>query len=79
MHADIYALYGRFERLPASEREVWIGGGVGISLFIAWLTDQSAGGFDKVTLFYFFTPGREFPSADPSHCPVPGGLLDCRA
>jgi predicted ferric reductase len=64
MYADIYAPYGRFRRLPASEREVWIGGGVGISPFIAWLTDQSAKNLDKVTLFYFFTPGREFPSAE---------------
>jgi hypothetical protein len=54
--------YGHFKRLLASKREVWIGGGIGISPFIAWLTDQSAKGFDKVTLFYFFTPGREFPS-----------------
>lgn len=64
MRADIYAPYGRFKRPSASKREVWIGGGVGISPFIAWLTDQSAGGFDKVTLFYFFTPGREFPSVE---------------
>lgn len=64
MYADIYAPYGRFRRPKASRREVWIGGGVGISPFIAWLTDQSAEGFDKVTLFYFFTPGREFPSAE---------------
>ena len=62
MHADIYAPYGRFKRLPASKREVWIGGGVGISPFIAWLTDQSAVNLNKITLFYFFTPGREFPS-----------------
>lgn len=64
MYADIYAPYGCFRRPKASRREVWIGGGVGISPFIAWLTDQSAEGFDKVTLFYFFTPGREFPRAE---------------
>jgi predicted ferric reductase len=62
MHVDTYAPYGHFKRLLASKREVWIGGGIGISPFIAWLTDQSAKDFDKVTLFYFFTPGREFPS-----------------
>ena len=64
MYADVYAPYGRFKRSTTAKREVWIGGGVGISPFISWLTDQSAGGFDKVTLFYFFTPGREFPSSD---------------
>ena len=63
MHAEIYGPYGRFERRPAP-REVWIAGGVGISPFIAWLGDADAGGFDHVTLFYFFTPGREFPSAE---------------
>jgi predicted ferric reductase len=64
MYADIYAPWGRFKRPAAAAREVWIGGGVGISPFISWLSDQSAGAFDKVTLFYFFTPGREFPSVD---------------
>lgn len=64
MFADIYGPYGRFKRPTAAEREVWIGGGVGISPFISWLADESAGHFDKVTLFYFFTPGREFPSSD---------------
>ena len=63
MFADIYAPYGRFKRPAAAGREVWIGGGVGISPFISWLSDESAGHFDKVTLFYFFTPGREFPSS----------------
>lgn len=61
MRADVYAPYGRFMRNGAAQREVWIGGGVGISPFIAWLQDQAVGGFDKVTLFYFYTPGREFP------------------
>src|SRR5690606_22150498 len=37
MHADVYAPYGRFERKPECEREIWIGGGVGISPFIAWM------------------------------------------
>lgn len=63
MHAEIYGPYGRFERHPG-RHEVWIAGGVGISPFIAWLDDPNAGGFDNVTLFYFFTPGREFPSAE---------------
>lgn len=61
MRADVYAPYGHFVRNAAAQREVWIGGGVGISPFIAWLQDRSGGGFDKVTLFYFHTPGREFP------------------
>ena len=62
MRADVFAPYGRFQRHPDAPREVWIGGGVGISPFIAWLRDEAAGHFDKVTLFYFHTPGREFPS-----------------
>lgn len=64
MHAEIYAPYGRFTRREGAEREVWIAGGVGISPFIAWLTAPDAAHLDRVTLFYFFTPGREFPSAD---------------
>ena len=62
MHADIYAPFGRFERPASGRREVWIAGGVGISPFIAWLTDTSAERAAAATLFYFFTPGREFPS-----------------
>lgn len=61
MHANLQAPFGRFERRPGAVREVWIGGGVGISPFIAWLKDQAQGGFDKVTLFYFHAPGRDFP------------------
>ncbi|WP_454828691.1 ferredoxin reductase family protein [Pseudoxanthomonas wuyuanensis] len=64
MHAEIHGPYGRFERRRRLRREIWIGGGVGISPFIAWLKDPQAGGFDKVTLFYFFTPGREFPAVE---------------
>ncbi|MGQ9427650.1 ferredoxin reductase family protein [Gilvimarinus sp. F26214L] len=63
MHADIYAPYGRFKRPDNGKREIWIGGGVGISPFVSWLQDDSANNFDRVTLFYFSTPGREFPSA----------------
>ena len=61
MHADVYAPYGGFERKPTCAREIWIGGGVGISPFIAWMRDDPAGRFDQVTLFYFYTPGRVFP------------------
>ena len=64
MHADIYAPYGRFQRHHEDKREVWIGGGVGISPFIAWLKDEDAANFERVTLFYFYTPGREFPSTE---------------
>lgn len=61
MHADVYAPYGRFGRRPKCAREIWIGGGVGISPFIAWMRDDQKGRFDQVTLFYFYTPGRVFP------------------
>lgn len=61
MYADVYAPYGRFERKPECKREIWIGGGVGISPFIAWMRDEQADRFDQVTLFYFFTPIRVFP------------------
>src|SRR5690606_466221 len=64
MHAEIYAPYGRFTRRTGAAREIWIAGGVGISPFIAWLTTPEAAELDRVTLFYFFTPGREFPSAE---------------
>lgn len=63
MHADIYAPFGRFSRPADGKREVWIAGGVGISPFIAWLTDEQQVALSRATLFYFFTPGREFPSA----------------
>lgn len=64
MYVDVYAPYGRFRRPQNARREIWIGGGVGITPFIAWLTDESAKDLGKATLFYFFTPGREFPSAE---------------
>ncbi|WP_414703835.1 ferredoxin reductase family protein [Povalibacter sp.] len=64
MRVDVYAPWGRFKRPATAKREIWIGGGVGISPFIAWLSDRSAPGFDRVTLFYFFSPGRDFPSID---------------
>jgi predicted ferric reductase len=63
MYADIYAPYGRFVRPARAEKEVWIAGGVGISPFLAWLTDEETNDLSHATLFYFFTPGREFPSA----------------
>lgn len=62
MHADIYGPYGRFRRATHAARELWIAGGVGISPFVAWLGDEDASGFDRVTLFYFYTPEREFPA-----------------
>jgi predicted ferric reductase len=64
MYAEVYAPWGRFKRLPSSRREIWIAGGVGISPFIAWLRSPEAGGFDKATLFYLYTPGREFPDIE---------------
>lgn len=62
MHANVYAPFGRFARPVETSREIWIAGGVGISPFISWLDDTSTA-CANVTLFYFFTPGREFPSA----------------
>jgi predicted ferric reductase len=64
MHADLYAPFGRFERLPDSRCEIWIGGGVGISPFVAWLSDADGKHFDRVSLFYFCSPGRDFPDVD---------------
>jgi predicted ferric reductase len=64
MYADVYAPFGRFRHAENARREIWIAGGVGITPFIAWLTDESATDLSKATLFYFFTPGREFPNAD---------------
>ena len=64
MHAEVYAPWGHFKRLPSSRREIWIAGGVGISPFIAWLRSPEADGFGKATLFYLYTPGREFPDID---------------
>jgi predicted ferric reductase len=73
MLADIYAPHGRFMRNTQAPREVWIGGGVGISPFVAWLKDSEATDFDRVTLFYFYTPGREFPEV-----PVLQSMADAR-
>jgi len=64
MHADVYAPYGRFERSANAGREIWIAGGVGISPFIAWLKDLQTKGLERVSLFYFYTPGRAFPDID---------------
>ena len=63
MIADIYAPYGRFKRPAHAQKEIWIGAGVGISPFIAWLQDPTAKGFDKATLIYCFNPSRAFPPA----------------
>lgn len=64
MHADVYAPFGRFTRKAEFPREIWIAGGVGISPFVAWLEDQAANEFEKVTLFYFYRPGYEFPGVE---------------
>jgi predicted ferric reductase len=65
MHAEVYAPYGRFQRnAAAGDAEVWIAGGVGLSPFIAWLQDDQAGEKNRVILFNFYTPGREFPGMD---------------
>lgn len=64
MYADIYGPYGRFARPARGLHEVWIAGGVGISPFLAWLTGEEQHGSSAATLFYFFTPGREFPSVE---------------
>lgn len=63
MIADLYAPYGRFKRPAHAQKEIWIGAGVGISPFIAWLQDPKAKGFDKATLIYCFNPSRAFPPA----------------
>ena len=62
MRAEVHAPFGRFTRAVGADREIWVAGGVGISPFIAWMNDAGAGGFDRVTLFYFYSPGRGFPS-----------------
>jgi len=64
MRAEVHAPFGRFTRAVGADREIWVAGGVGISPFIAWMNDAGAGGFDRVTLFYFYTPGRGFPSVE---------------
>jgi len=37
---------------------------VGISPFISWLQDPEAESLERVTLFYCYTPGREFPGVE---------------
>lgn len=64
MRAEVYAPFGRFNRPESGGFEVWIGGGVGLSPFIAWLQDPSRQDLAKVTVFNFQTPGRGFPGAD---------------
>lgn len=64
MHARVHGPFGRFQRPPASKREIWVADGVGISLFIAWLRDGRTTGLEHVTLFNFYTSGREFPSIE---------------
>lgn len=86
MRADVYAPFGRFKRPAAAAREVWVAGGVGISPFLAWLHDETNGDMDRVSLYNFFTPGREFPASEElaglaaargvEYIPVPGGGKD---
>ena len=64
MRAEVHAPYGRFTRAVGAEREIWIAGGVGISPFISWMNDSGANGFERVTLFYFYTAERGFPSVE---------------
>ncbi|WP_295363549.1 ferredoxin reductase family protein [Arenimonas sp.] len=64
MRAEVYAPFGRFRRPNGGDFEVWVGGGVGLSPFIAWLHDTSRQDLAKVTLFNFQTPGRGFPGVD---------------
>lgn len=64
MTAKVYGPYGCFLRPAGAGREAWIAGGVGIAPFLAWLDDPSGRPLEGVTLFYFHTPGRDFPSAD---------------
>jgi predicted ferric reductase len=64
LYAEIYAPYGRFTRLPPSEREIWIAGGVGVSPFVAWLSDRTSSSCENITFFYFFTPGRALPNPE---------------
>ncbi|MDQ2640008.1 MAG: hypothetical protein M3Y79_05460 [Pseudomonadota bacterium] len=42
MQAEIHEPSGRFTRHAGAAREIWIDGGVGISPFLAWLTDPDA-------------------------------------
>lgn len=86
MRAEVYAPFGRFKRPVAAAREVWVAGGVGISPFLAWLRDDEGSGMERVTLFNFYTPGREFPASEDiaalvaqrgaEYVPVSGGGKD---
>lgn len=62
MTAVVRAPFGRFARPAQAGREVWVAGGVGISPFIAWMDDRAGVYFERVTLFNFQAPGREFPA-----------------
>lgn len=64
MQAEVHAPFGRFLRRTDAGRQVWIGGGVGISPFVAWLGDAEAADLQQVTLFYFHAPGRDFPAVE---------------
>lgn len=64
MRAEVYAPFGRFSRPGNGGFEVWVGGGVGLSPFIAWLHDPARQDLAKVTVFNFQSPGRGFPGVD---------------
>jgi predicted ferric reductase len=63
MLAEVYGPFGRFRRSAQGDAEIWIGGGVGLSPFLAWLQDPSREDVDRVTLFNVQTAGRGFPGA----------------
>lgn len=63
MVAEVYAPFGRFQRPAAGGAELWIGGGVGISPFVAWLRDEARQDLARVTLLSVQAPGRGFPGA----------------
>lgn len=60
MEADVYGPFGRFTQ-PQARRQIWIGGGVGISPFLAWLQGGARGADTDIMLIYLYNPGRAFP------------------
>ncbi|MEZ5100736.1 MAG: hypothetical protein R3C15_13240 [Thermoleophilia bacterium] len=62
MPAVIGGPHGRFDRRKGTERQVWVGAGVGIAPFLSWLRSLEAEGLDEeVDLFY--TNAGEAPFA----------------
>jgi predicted ferric reductase len=41
MPARVSRPQGRFDREQGSERQIWIAGGIGITPFLAWLTEDA--------------------------------------